>query len=103
MKANSARKLAGYVLAASAVVACPCHLALTLPLLLALVGGTALGGVLSQNPGLVLGAATLYFLAAAAGAYTLLSSKSDAHGARDRANTEHCCSPVHQGAQHTYD
>jgi len=85
MKGNSARRLAGYVLAASAVVACPCHLALTLPLLLALVGGTVLGGVLTQHPGLVLAAATLYFLAAAAGAYALLSAKSHARFDREVA------------------
>jgi mercuric ion transport protein len=103
MKGNSARQLAGYVLAASAVVACPCHLALTLPLLLALGGGTALGAVLTQPPGLVFGAATLYFLAAVAGAYTLLSSQSDAQGARDQASRERCCPPVPQGAQRTDD
>src|SRR5712692_7309638 len=103
MKAGPLRTFAGYVLAASAVVACPCHLLLLLPLLLAVLSGTALGGVLAQNPGIVVGAATLYFLVAIAGAYKLLSSKSDAPSAGAVTNRERCCPPVAQGAQHTYD
>jgi mercuric ion transport protein len=38
-------RLKGYVLLAVALVACPCHL----PLLLALLGGTALGALLAAH------------------------------------------------------
>ena len=103
MKAVPLHRIAGYVLAASAVVACPCHLVLLLPLLLAVLSGTAFGGVLAQNPGILVGAATLYFLAALAGAYKLLTAKADAHGAGEQPDREPCCPPIARGAQHTYD
>ncbi len=99
MSRVSLRTFAGYVLAASAVVACPCHLLFVVPLL----GGTALGGMLTQNPGLVLVAVTLYFLVAVAGAYKLLSPKSDAPSAGEDTKQERCCPPVGRGAQHSYD
>jgi cation transport ATPase len=47
----------GYVAAAIALVACPCHLVVTLPLLIALAAGTALGAFLRQNSALVFGVA----------------------------------------------
>jgi hypothetical protein len=103
MRTGSLRTVAGYVLAASAVVACPCHVVLMLPLLLVLLGGTALGGVASQNPGLVLVAATLYFLVAVAGAYKLLSATSDAPSAGAETHRERCCTSIAQGAHHTND
>lgn len=43
------RKLTGYLLTVTAFVACPCHLPLTLPLAVALLGGTAWGAALSRN------------------------------------------------------
>lgn len=55
-------KLTGYLLGATAFVACPCHLPLTLPLTVALLGGTAWGAALSQNTGLIYGIATAYFV-----------------------------------------
>lgn len=58
------RKLTGYLLTVTAFVACPCHLPLTLPLAVALLGGTAWGAALSRNAGLVYGIATAYFLLA---------------------------------------
>ncbi|MDP9312157.1 MAG: hypothetical protein M3R24_14940 [Chloroflexota bacterium] len=45
-------------------LACPCHLALTLPLLLALFGGTAFGTFLAAHTGWVVALSTGYFLAA---------------------------------------
>lgn len=46
------------------LLACPCHLPVTLPLLLALTAGTALGTFLSENVWLIAGVSTIYFLAA---------------------------------------
>lgn len=45
-----------------AAVTCPCHV----PILLALLAGTSLGGVLAAHAGLVAGALTLVFLGALA-------------------------------------
>ncbi len=39
----------GYVVAAVALIACPCHLPLTLPIFLALTAGTAFGGWMAAN------------------------------------------------------
>lgn len=55
-------KARGYVAAGVALVACPCHLVLTLPLLLSLAAGTALGAFLQQNTWLVYGASTVLFV-----------------------------------------
>jgi len=45
-----------------ALVACPCHLVFTLPLLLALTGGTAFGGWLLLNQRFIWLAATVIFI-----------------------------------------
>lgn len=58
-----------YVMAALAVVTCPCHL----PILLAVLGGTALGGVLSEHPGLAVIALTVLFVTSAWSAVHLFS------------------------------
>ena len=55
-------KVRGFVAAAVALVACPCHLPLTLPLLLSLTAGTALGVFLRQHPWVVFGASTVLFV-----------------------------------------
>jgi hypothetical protein len=43
----------GFAAGMVALVACPCHLPLTLPVLLVLTSGTAVGGWLAANQGLV--------------------------------------------------
>lgn len=58
------RTLGGYMLVITGLLACPCHVPLTLPLVLALLGGTALGGWLNTHMGLVYGLSAGYFLAA---------------------------------------
>ena len=51
------RTLVGYVLGATALVACPCHLPLTLPFLLAALARTSVGVLLAANLQLVFVAA----------------------------------------------
>lgn len=69
-------KLSGYLLVATGFLACPCHLVLTLPLALALLGGTAIGGFLTQNSGLIVGVFSAYFLGALALGLLLINHKS---------------------------
>jgi mercuric ion transport protein len=71
-RGSTVKRVSGYLLTATALVACPCHLVVTLLLVLGLLGGTALGAVLAANAWLVVVAATLYFaLALGAGLYLL--------------------------------
>src|SRR6266851_4280537 len=60
------RRIGGTLLTVTGFLACPCHLIITLPLLLSLLAGTALGGFLSRNTGLVYTGATIYFVVALA-------------------------------------
>ncbi len=52
----------GTFMAVTAFIACPCHLPLTLPLLLGVTAGTALGAWLNQNVTLIYVFSTAYFL-----------------------------------------
>ena len=58
------RRIAGWTLLGLSFVACPCHLPLTLGLLLGVTGGSALGSFLTRNTGLAYGVATASFLLA---------------------------------------
>ena len=60
------RRIGGIALTVTGFLACPCHLIITLPLLLSLLAGTALGSFLSRNSGLVYTGACLYFVVALA-------------------------------------
>lgn len=60
------KKIGGYFLMGTGFLACPCHLVLTLPLALGLLGGTAVGGFLAQNSALVFGLSAAYFIGALA-------------------------------------
>ncbi len=58
------RRIGGIVLTVTGFLSCPCHLIITLPLLISLLAGTALGSFLSHNTGLVTAFAGIYFVVA---------------------------------------
>ena len=66
----------GGVLVATGFIACPCHLVVTLPLILGALGATGLGAYVTDNPGLVYGAATGYFIVGLAGGIYLWNRKA---------------------------
>lgn len=55
-----------YILMISSFIACPCHLPLTLPLLLSLFSGTALGAFLAAHTTWIVAFCIGYFIAAVA-------------------------------------
>ena len=70
------RRIGGVVLTVTGLLACPCHLIITLPLLISLLAGTALSSFLSRNTGLVYTGASIYFVVALAlGAWFLFGPK----------------------------
>jgi len=52
----------GYLAAVVALVTCPCHLPVTLPILISLTAGTALGAWLQDNAPIVGGISTALFI-----------------------------------------
>ncbi len=70
------KRIGGYLLVATALLACPCHLVLLLPPVLGLLGGTALGAALGANAGWVIAAAAVYFMGALAGGLYLLNRRA---------------------------
>ena len=73
-------KVWGGVLFVTGFIACPCHLPLTLPLVVVLLGGTAVGGFIAGNTGLVYGIAGGYFIVALAAGWYLLNRKRSKAG-----------------------
>lgn len=43
-------------------ITCPCHLPFVLPALAGLLAGTAVGGFIAENTGLLIALATIYFV-----------------------------------------
>lgn len=77
------RRFGGWILAVSGVLACPCHLVITLPLALALLSGTALGGWIATHEGTIAGGATIYFVGAlGVGALLLMHTRGGQPGQR---------------------
>ncbi len=68
-------KFWGGVLLVTGFIACPCHLIITLPLILGLLAGTGIGAILATNTGLVYGVAGGYFIVALAAGWYLLNRK----------------------------
>ena len=86
------RKVGGVVLTVTGFLACPCHLIVTVPLLISLLAGTALGSFLSRNTGLVYTGATIYFVVALAlGAWFLFGPKREKREGDTACPT---CAPV---------
>jgi hypothetical protein len=68
----------GYFLVVTGFLACPCHLPLTLPLLLALTAGTAVGVFLANNVWLIVGVSIVYFVGALASGMRYLGQDEQA-------------------------
>ncbi len=68
-------KIWGGVLVVTGLVACPCHLVFTLPIILGLLAGTGVGAILGSNTGLVYGVAGTYFIIALASGWYVLNRK----------------------------
>ncbi len=62
MRRNIFYRVRGYLAAGLALIACPCHLVVTLPLILSLTAGTGMGVYLKQNPGLVVVVSIIVFI-----------------------------------------
>jgi len=75
------RSVGSSLLLITGFLACPCHVPLTLPLLVALFGGTALGTWLSTHTGLVIGLRRGYFFTAIVVGFWLLNRRSPECGA----------------------
>ena len=70
----------GGVLVVTGFIACPCHLVITLPIVIGLMAGTGAGAILAANTGLVYGIAGGYFVVALAGGWYLLNRKRSKAG-----------------------
>ncbi len=79
------RRVWGGVLVATGFIACPCHLVITLPLILGALGGTGLGAYLADKQGLVYGVATGYFIFGLAGGLYLWNRKASNRAPARRA------------------
>jgi mercuric ion transport protein len=79
------RRIGGVVLTVTGFLACPCHLIITLPLLISLLAGTALGSFLSRNIGLMYTGAGIYFVVALALGYWFLFGLARPKRDRDAA------------------
>ena len=70
-------KVWGGVLLVTGLIACPCHLVITLPIILGLLAGTGVGAILGANTGLVYGVAGAYFIVALVSGWYVLNSKKE--------------------------
>ncbi len=59
-------KARGYFLIVTGFLACPCHLPISLSLLLTLTAGTAIAAFLANNVWLIIAFSTIYFVGALA-------------------------------------
>lgn len=59
---KSWKAIRGYIAGAAAFIICPCHLPLTLPLLLTLTASTAVGGWLANNTAIIYSASFALFM-----------------------------------------
>jgi hypothetical protein len=66
------RRMSGWFFTITGFLACPCHLVITLPLAVALLSGTALGGWMATHEGAITIGASIYFVGALVIGVTLL-------------------------------
>ncbi len=71
------RRISGYVLAATGIVVCPCHLPLILPLVTTVLGGSMLGRFLHDNMILLVALLAAYSVAAMLLGVRLIRTRSD--------------------------
>ena len=69
----------GGFLGVTGFLACPCHLPLTLPLVLSVLGGTGIGSYIGANQGLVYGIFTGYLVGGIGLGLYLLNRKRRGH------------------------
>lgn len=69
-------------------LACPCHLPITLPLLIALTAGTALGAFLANNVWLIGALSTVYFIGALALGFGMLGQKESSNASSQSRTTK---------------
>ncbi len=62
MRKNMWNRIRGYVAAGVALITCPCHLVLTLPLFLSITAGTAAGAFLERNYYAVIVVSIIFFI-----------------------------------------
>ena len=62
MKKNIWHRIWGFMAAGVALIACPCHLVLILPLLLSVTAGTAVGAFLEKNYYIVIAVSIIVFI-----------------------------------------
>lgn len=79
------RKAFGILVGITAFLACPCHLPIILPLLLALLARTPLAGLFEVNPGLLVLGALFYFVFGLILAFRLLRERPQ--------KADACCEP----------
>jgi hypothetical protein len=93
-------KVVGGALAVTGFLACPCHLVITLPLLVGVFGGTAIGAFLAANTGLIVLIAVVYFIGAlGAGWYLLTREKPRTAKMARPSSSPACCLPVFDAPQ----
>lgn len=88
MTQDALKRVVGYVLAATALLVCPCHLVFLLPLVLGLVGSTALGAALAANTGLIIVGATVYFVGTLGAGLYLLDGQAVKGGSCSRTSSD---------------
>lgn len=71
-------KVWGGVLTVTGFIACPCHLPVTIPLAISLLGGSAAAGFIADHKGLIYGLATAYFIGGLGIGWLLLTRRGKA-------------------------
>lgn len=94
------RTVGGWLLTITGFLACPCHLVVTLPIAVALLGGTSLGGWIATHQGAIALGASIYFVGALALGGTLLIGRRAGRSvpaitsARDAHSQCRACDPA---------